>query len=685
MNCYKYRSRVLFILTCFIGPGAVSGAMQVDIDSRWQVRDFYAFVHSHGSEAVMNWTGDYASGSAGTVSADWLEATRVRVNFFRAMAGVPTGIQFDPLLNAKSQQSSLMMSANGALSHFPPNTWKWWTQDGYDAANSGNLAIGSTGADAIEGYMIDFGGSAGAGQGNYTVGHRRWVLFPASTVMGSGDVPGDQSQGLWSANTLWVFPESYGARPATRDDFVAWPPPGHVPSSLVWSRWSLSYPNADFRNATVTMQSGGESIPVVLEPVVHSPGSYPEATLVWVPSGMDTTGRQDWPTPNEDEVIEVSVGNVLVDSQPRTFTYSVTVFDAGKAGQDEFVHEANIMGATAIITAPVTIQADVRPWAEAVQGRILEAEAYNAVHGAENAENPFIVSISPGYSPIQNGRVASGSAAFHLVNPDFTTQTLTFSERFIVGSSAPALNFQSSLAYAGEGQYASVDIAEDGTTNWKSLWSESGPVLNNAAFTLVNLDLSAFSGKTVRLRFRYDYIPGKSAYTQISTNTGWALDDIALTGVSRLTDITELPPAWGSDSFQVTFEEAGPVFVQTRSIAFDGFPLEWGPVLEVNPGPMTALEVPLGNWMDDPVLGWTFGSNESWKYNLVMGYIYEDTFPWLYAQGGWVYYVTGSVYNGLWIYHADYGYGYTQADYGGWFIHSPFDRDAVSSWKRFFP
>jgi hypothetical protein len=35
-----------------------------------------------------------------------------------------------------------MIKANGRLSHTPPNTWKCYTEDGYLAANKGNISFG---------------------------------------------------------------------------------------------------------------------------------------------------------------------------------------------------------------------------------------------------------------------------------------------------------------------------------------------------------------------------------------------------------------------------------------------------------------------------------------------------------------------------------------------------------------
>ena len=667
-----------FFLAAIAGavPVAHLDAVVLDMDSRWQIRDYFGTVYSFGTDATMDWSGNYDSGNSGTVSDDWLEATRVRVNFYRAMGGMEDNIVFDPVLNAACQDSALMMSANNALSHFPPSNWLWYTQDGYNAANNGNIAIGSVGADAIDGYMADTGAN------NAQVGHRRWILFPQADVMGSGDVPGNFSNDppLNSANTLWVIPNPVGARPATRDTFVAWPPKGHVPAPLVWARWSFSYPGANFNSATVTMQSGGQSIPLVVQHRGSGSG-YPENTIVWVPNNMNTNTRATWPTPDADETVNVTLNNVVINGQAQSFNYAVTIFDPATAGPAEFptslTHPAKV-----IKTAPAHFPVDTRSWSEGVQGRTFSTTAYTIVHGAEGGLNPFNMSISAGFSPVQSGRVASGSSAFHLVNPDGQPQVLTLPDEFVVDTGSPSLSFKSSLAWATENQYASVDINSGSGNNWQSVWKASGPVTNNNAFTNVSIDLSPYAGRTIRVRFRYDRTGG-SYYFNIDTGVGWAFDDVALSGVSKVTNITELPANLGSETVTTVFPTAGTWHMQARDIAFDGYSLDWGPVMQVVSETMTAVEVPFAQWVDDPVLGWLYGADASWKWSLVMGYVYVDAFPWLYTNNGWVYYSTGSVYNGIWLYHAVHGFSYTQHDLGGWFIHAPFVYADPDSWHNF--
>ena len=91
-----------------------------------------------------------------------------------------------------------MMSAQNQLSHNPPNTFACYTENGRNAASKSNLVLASAGPAAIDQYMED------RGAGNIGAGHRRWILFPRQTVMGSGSV-GASAGGKRAANALWVI------------------------------------------------------------------------------------------------------------------------------------------------------------------------------------------------------------------------------------------------------------------------------------------------------------------------------------------------------------------------------------------------------------------------------------------------------------------------------------------------
>ena len=305
--------------TQFVFSVNQASAPSVDVQSRAQVAIFFQSDYESTSEVALTWTGTVNACSAGTTTSTYRNAMLKRIKFFRAMAGVPTTLVFSDTLNNMAQKAALMMSANTALSHTPPASWACYSSEGAQAAGKSNLALGYAGIYAIDGYMQD------PGTGNGAVGHRRWLLYPQTTSMGTGDVPDSNTQR--PANALVVINGQYGtARPPTRDGFVAWPPSGFVPYQVTYARWSFSYPGADFSSATVSIVSEGQSIPVQKESVANG---YGENTLAWTVNGMNTYA--DWSPPSHDTPYEVQINNVQLSGQSQSFAYTVTVFDPANA------------------------------------------------------------------------------------------------------------------------------------------------------------------------------------------------------------------------------------------------------------------------------------------------------------------------------------------------------------------
>jgi uncharacterized protein YkwD len=299
---------------------ADTGTFTVYPANREASRAFYLAYYQNAAAPAHGWTGDRASCGAGSTSQAFRDAVLLRINYFRAMAGVPDQVTFSGTYSAKSQQAALMMSVNGQLSHSPPSTWTCYSADGASAAGSSNLALGTYGWGSITAYMKD------SGSNNTAAGHRRWILYPQTQNMGTGDVPSD---GGWAANSLWVFDSHmWETRPPARDTFVAWPPPGYVPYQVVYPRWSFSYPSADFSQASVTMTQGQQSVPVSLETVANG---YGENTLVWIPNGMSNSAS--WPQPASDTVYTVTISNAVVSGASRAITYDVTVIDPAQAAR----------------------------------------------------------------------------------------------------------------------------------------------------------------------------------------------------------------------------------------------------------------------------------------------------------------------------------------------------------------
>jgi len=301
--------------------GGVEAVAAIDTTNREAVRKLFAQVYMKPS-VPMGWTGSHVPGAAGSISREYQLSTVERINWYRAMAGVPAAVPLSSVTSAKAQQAAFIMSMNGMLDHYPTPAWAFYTPDAAEAAVSSNLALGYNGPEAINEYIKDWGDD------NYGVGHRRFVLDPTMRSFGVGDVPAGVVDGkrVWAGNALWVLDgDFFGARPHVRDGFVAWPSRGYVPYQTVFSRWSFAYPGADFTSANVTVTLNGSALNLKIEPLKHKTGSEP--TIVWQMPGIEQRGTH--PQPEEDLRYQVTVSNVMVNQQPRSFTYEVVVFDAG--------------------------------------------------------------------------------------------------------------------------------------------------------------------------------------------------------------------------------------------------------------------------------------------------------------------------------------------------------------------
>ena len=552
---------------------ATSAGFTVDTTSREQTRNFYNALYPASEGVPMGWTGDLATCSAGTTSPGFKEAVRLRVNFFRAMAGVPAAITFSDISSAKSQQAALMMSRNNALNHKPPNTWSCYSTDGFEAAGKSNLGLGNSGAAAVTGSFMDFGVSNGA------VGHRRWLLYPQTQVMGTGDIP--DTTGYSAASSLWVVDGYFGTnRQVTREEFVAWPPPGYVPYQIVFSRWSFAYPGADFSSAGVTMTRNGVTLPVRLETFVANVG---ENTLVWVPDNMPTSTVSNFSRPGADTPYTVTVSNVKISGVPRDFNYTVTVFDPQTPGADKM--STVITGSTtpsagfaALYAISPVSGADSYQWQSAV------STPFTGSYGAENGLAGITSTLSSGYSPVASGISASGSASYHLAHPGSTTirptdQLLTLDRTFLAGPSSK-LRFKSRLGWASVNQTAMVELSTDGGITWQQIYQQVGSGgAGEVVFSSRTVDLSPYAERIITLRFAYRVASGTYFY-QTDPGVGWYLDDIAFDMTGEVTgvvpsSVTAIP------TFNFTPPAVGDYILMARPLLYGQYLLEWGPVLHL--------------------------------------------------------------------------------------------------------
>jgi uncharacterized protein YkwD len=566
-----------------LGKSLAASGFSVNTTNREEVRSFYNAIYPASDNVPINSTANISSCVAGTNSADFKDAVMRRINWFRAMAGVPAVETADAGNNAADQAAALMMSANNQLSHAPTPSWSCFSLVGSNAASSSNIALGTNGAAAVTSYMND------QDTNNAAVGHRRWLLFPQTQIMGTGDMP--PQGGFGAANAVWVFDRNLtNSRPATRTKFVAWPPAGYVPQQVVCPRWSFALTNADFTNATVTMTSNGVPISVFKEDVV---GGFGEPTIVWVPMGLATTNSFPvWPFNGSDTVYVVAISNVAFPSGTSNFSYSVTVFDPAVPGAGYF---------------PPVISGPAQPFVDSsnsysfnsvsnvtsYQWRYARRPSFSLFDGAEAGLTNWTTNSSTFYSLITGNPVASGSFGFQMAhtntsvsNPTPTPQTMMLTN-FLSPVTNTTLRFKSLLGYGTSMEVARVQASTNGGASWFDIFSQPGTGTPETVFTTKTLALSAYAGVPLQIRFNYD-IPTSgtiSYYPYVGPTYGWHFDDIVITNCDQL--LSPSTNIIAGTNFQFTPPQAGNYNLQARGVIFNDFPLDWGPIK-----PVTAVTIP---------------------------------------------------------------------------------------------
>lgn len=517
-------------------PSAAAG-FSVDVTHRRDVLAFHQNVYraSEDYAAKLGWTGDLSSGIPGTTSEAFKEDVRRRVNYYRALAGLPGDIIFNATKSAKCQQAALMMSANNALDHNPPTSWIFYTVGGNEAAGKSNLALGYYGPAAIDGYMVD------PGSGNEPVGHRRWLLYPQSREMATGDIP--RSGSYNSSNVLWVIGDYKPVPPAK---FVAWPNEGYVPAPVVPARWSLSYPNADFSNASVSMSRNGTnvSLTVIYRSTTKTP-NYGDRTIVWEPSGLPTTVTGDL-------AYLVSVTGIKGTGVPTSKSYTVRIFNPDILGEQIAISgsENPPPGGELYVFNPIE-QAD------AYQLEIAAATASSWTEGAEDNPAPRIIAnISADYQLRQNTLVRTGAKAFQLAFPfgNYADQSFMI-DRDIMPGAASRLLYHDRARYTISANTLETQVSTNGGVSWTTIASRNGVNTTwDSNWLSRDISLAAYAGQIIRIRFLLK--SNSSYYPGTDSNYGFFIDDITVTNASEAT-VSQTLLAGTAESFMLDSATVG--------------------------------------------------------------------------------------------------------------------------------
>ena len=448
-------------------------AFTIDTTNRTEVRYAYDTIYVPAFNVPSGWSGNIGACNAGTTSLAHQKATINAANFYRALTGLPPvrlisdiadGASTDPVVVQntavvnRARAAALYMAANNTLTHSPVTSGTCYSADALAGASTSNLAGGhpSTyiiGPRAIEMYMNDDGAD------NESLGHRRWILFSQQVGLATGDVPNPVPTS-YSSNALRVFAASgenttlFRSATALPSSWVAWPSPNFVPRQLIPSsgRWSISYPGANFSNATVTM-TASDGTPVTAQSFTTSSGSG-DNTLRFEPIGLPA-----FSTGMADTSYKIVVSGVAGTGVPSSYCYTVTVFDPDSAGS-----------ATAPDLCATGSTGDII--------NLSDTSPPNSGNGWTYQNSVYTIASNANVTVINNNQQPAASLRRLVVAANATDVTIT-----LRGASITDLGSTQSALLLNTGANVKLILA-DGSTNTLTAWNNAGIQTTGATLTI---------------------------------------------------------------------------------------------------------------------------------------------------------------------------------------------------------
>lgn len=250
------------------------------------------------------------------------------LNAVRSLHQLPPAI-YSPSDEAATQQSALIMAANGQLSHTPPTSWRCYSAPGADAAGSSNLYGGTgngltliTDEQIIAGWLTDVQNIIAD-----NVGHRRWLLDPFLGSVAYGRVAG-----AWNGNnradaaSIKVFNTAAGAGPrGPLPDYVAYPQ-GDYPARFFDTQALLSFgaipnktnkwgnQNVNYANAAITVRQRGGNTLAVSKVSYDTEGYGLPNNLQFAVAGLQANTQYD-----------VTIERVIVNGTATNYSYSFRI------------------------------------------------------------------------------------------------------------------------------------------------------------------------------------------------------------------------------------------------------------------------------------------------------------------------------------------------------------------------
>ncbi len=320
---------------CVMITAALPGCVFPQDDSNEEYEEYDAWESDDDANGTINdpgpWSPDnhYSSKpaidscKAGAVSDFARNAALDAVNEVRSLSGLPP-VQYIRAGDSETQAAALVMAANGALDHFPPESWDCWSQAALDGASTSNLHMGwstaesdiSHPAQAVVAFLID--------SGVETLGHRRWILDPFLPGISFGSVNGKTSNDptfpYVEAAALQVIHDQSADISNTDISYVAYPH-NDYPTEYFDKNWYLSFSalpdrtsawannNVDFNSASIKVT--GPSGQLGVTSVSHSNEGFGVPNhLQWKVTGLQNGAKYT-----------VEISNVKVGGTSNNYSY----------------------------------------------------------------------------------------------------------------------------------------------------------------------------------------------------------------------------------------------------------------------------------------------------------------------------------------------------------------------------
>lgn len=535
----------------------------MDTSNRDEVVSFWHAVYqaSEGYQTRVGWTGTFSS-NPGTTAKAFVGDVERRINYFRAMGGVPADARvntgslvlikpadkFKPAASVTkseaSQQAAMMIAASynpnvgsiSGMSHDPEPSVPRWSPAAWNAAANGNLAFGTYGPGSINEYMLEeLLSNTATSEWNFLVGHRRWLLVSDATDFATGDFPGE-SVYRPPANALYVIHRNEEVAPLPESPFVSYPPKGYYPAFLNGRFWSLSRKGADFSTATVQVKdASGATVPIL---ALRKDSSFGEPALVW-----QVTGSAAERDVSADRAFRVTVQGIQGTGIPTSYQYDVTLINP------DLLRRLPPISGPNEAKPGQKVKLKVKPMSGARKSRVVHYQRVNRtwLEGGESAQPDVVSMTSPVYPLLatsagaQGAGAISGSKSFNLTFPQIydiiqrgTPEQIMEIGPWIRTKTGSTLEFQYRRGFMTDATALVIEVSSDRGRIWKNVGK---PILGTVgAKPDVNTFIARYklpsSKDPLRVRFRYFHAvkggPLTSHLEQPGFPTGIFLDQIKL-------------------------------------------------------------------------------------------------------------------------------------------------------------